>query len=128
MRFEVLLHIAHLLAHGFFGILLHAAVYGGVDFEAVFVGIEVGGERFHFFCHCLAEVEGIAVISTLDTEFEFDGLGFEVVVFLSRKAAVGVHIVQHDVATLQSIARIALGIVGRSGFEQTYKYGCFFCF
>ena len=117
MGFEVLLHVAHLFAHGFFGVSLHATVYCRVDLQAVLVGIEVGSECFHFFGHRLTEVKCVAVVGTLHTEFQFDGLILECVVLCLREAAVCVHIVQHNVATLQGTAWIALGVVGRSGFE-----------
>ena len=132
---EALLYLAHLFAHGLFGVSLHARVERGVDFQAVGVDVEVGTVLLDIVLHGFAEVEGLAVVGTLHVEVEAYGevrkpveLGLVGYGSLAEEGfelgAVGKHVVQHHVAALQGVLRIDARVIGRGGLEESYQHGC----
>ena len=116
---EVVLHHFHLLFHGLFGILLHAAIHSGVDFQAVGVKVVASllAPRLQFLSHSLAEVECLAVVGRLDAVVELYVEVGERVIFLLSDVVVAKHIAEHHVAALKASLWVEARVVGRSGFE-----------
>ena len=125
MGVEVLLHLLHLLAGGFLGILLHAGVDGGVDFQSA--GVEVVAvvlaPFFQVVGNGLAEILGLSVVVGLDAVLQLDGHLLQFLVFLAAQVAVLHHVVHHHVAALDGVLGMRDGVVEGGGLEHAYEHG-----
>ena len=71
MVVETLLHFLHLLIDSFLSIALHATVERGVDFQTIGIRVELRTVFLDIFSNRLTEIEGFAIVGTLNTEIQF---------------------------------------------------------
>ena len=122
---EVLLYLSHLFACGIFSILLHAGIYRGVYLQSA--GIQVVTLVLAPVCqivsHSLAEVFGLSVVVFLHLEVELDRFLTEGVVFLAAQVTMAYHIVEHHVASFQTVFGVGAWIIIGGSLKHTYEYG-----
>ncbi len=125
MLVETLLQNTHLLENGFFGILLQASVNSGIYLQAISIEVDViflapiGKEVLDF----LTEILCLSVVSVLNIVSEFDRQFRDGVIFLLGETAIVAHVVENHIPSRQTVFRIHLWIVSRSGFQQTNQCG-----
>ena len=133
MVVETLLHFLHLLIDSFLSIALHAAVERGVDFQTIGIRVELRTVFLDIFSNRLAEIEGFAVVSTLNTEIKFqrrfqkrielslclDGSVAEMFLHFSTML---IDIAEHEIASFETTLGIDARIIGRRGFEQADQH------
>ena len=124
---EVLLHDAHLLAHGLLGILLHLGVERGVDLEAVTLQVQLQAmglsDILNLACHRLAEVGCHAVVVGLDGILQVDGQRRHRVILVLRQVATFLHVLEHLVAAPQAVLGVDAGVIGAGGLQQAHEHG-----
>ena len=120
---ERLLHLLHLLHGSLFGILLHAGVDGGIDFQSVLIEV-VAVLRAPFLqvvLHRLTEIEGLSVVVVLNAKVQLHRLYLQRVVGFLCQVFVLQHIVKHNVTAIHGVLRIDARIVIGGCFQQTHE-------
>ena len=125
MFVEGLLQLAHLVPCGLLGILLHAGVDGGIDFQTV--GIEVNAviaaPFFQVVGQGLAEVGGLTVVDLLYAVVQFNLFDGEGVEGFLCQVSVLEHVVEHHVATAHAVVRMQPWVIGGRGLEHAHEDG-----
>ena len=123
MAMEALLNEAHLLLHSLFSIALKTGVEGRVDAQSIGVEVDVVGFRpcVQILLDGFAEIEGTTIVGLLHGIVQVDGYLCEGVQFVTGQFAVGEHVVEHDVATLEAVLGVDLGVVGGGGFQESHE-------